>query len=84
MLENRIYVRRCTCICPPVGFLITNVLLLQENLPDLHEHMLENRIETHMYASQWFLTLYTAKFPLSIVFRILDIYLCEVSVSIVV
>ncbi len=29
------------------------------------------------YASQWFLTLFTAKFPLSMVFRILDLFLCE-------
>ena len=54
----------------------------QEYLPDLYQHFQANRIETHMYASQWFLTIYTAKFPLSIVFRILDIYLCEVTQSI--
>ena len=29
------------------------------------------------YASQWFLTLFTAKFPLYMVFRILDLFLCE-------
>lgn len=29
------------------------------------------------YASQWFLTLYTAKFPLYMVFRILDLFLYE-------
>ena len=51
---------------------------MQEYLLDLYQHFQANRIETHMYASQWFLTIYTAKFPLSIVFRILDIYLCEV------
>jgi len=51
---------------------------LQEQLSRLFEHFKENRIETHMFASQWFLTLYTAKFPLSLVFRIVDIYLCEV------
>uniref|UniRef100_A0A915HMU0 Rab-GAP TBC domain-containing protein n=1 Tax=Romanomermis culicivorax TaxID=13658 RepID=A0A915HMU0_ROMCU len=30
-----------------------------------------------MYASQWFLTLFTAKFSLSMVFRIIDLFLCE-------
>ncbi len=30
-----------------------------------------------MYASQWFLTLFTAKFPLYMVFRILDLILSE-------
>lgn len=31
-----------------------------------------------MYASQWFLTLFTAKFPLYMVFHIIDLLLCEV------
>lgn len=31
-----------------------------------------------MYASQWFLTLFTAKFPLCMVFHITDLLLCEV------
>jgi predicted nucleic acid-binding Zn-ribbon protein len=30
-----------------------------------------------MYASQWFLTIYTVKFPLPFVYRIMDIVLCE-------
>lgn len=51
--------------------------LLEEHLSELFQHFQTQRIETHMFASQWFLTLYTAKFPLSIVYRILDLYLCE-------
>lgn len=35
-------------------------------------------LEAHMYASQWFLTLFTAKFPLYMVFHIIDLLLCEV------
>ena len=31
-----------------------------------------------MYASQWFLTIFTAKFPLNVTYQILDMYLCEV------
>ena len=31
-----------------------------------------------MYASQWFLTVFTAKFSLQVVYHIIDIYLCEV------
>ena len=30
-----------------------------------------------MYASQWFLTLFTAKFPLYVVFPILDLFLLD-------
>jgi hypothetical protein len=37
----------------------------------------ENCIENHMYASQWFLTLFTAKFPLFLVFHILDVFLYQ-------
>lgn len=48
-------------------------------MPDLHSHFQYNDIQTHMYASQWFLTLFTAKFPLPMVYRIMDLFLCYVS-----
>ncbi len=51
--------------------------LTREHLPQLYEHFVDLNIEAHMYASQWFLTLYTAKFPLNMVFRILDLFLSE-------
>ncbi|KAL8178073.1 UNVERIFIED_CONTAM: Rab GTPase-activating protein 1-like protein [Gekko kuhli] len=51
--------------------------LMQEQLPDLYSHFLELNLEAHMYASQWFLTLFTAKFPLCMVFHIIDLLLCE-------
>jgi Rab GTPase-activating protein 1 len=50
-------------------------MLIQELLPELHDHFSDLNIETHMFASQWFLTLYTAKFPLHMVFRIIDLFL---------
>jgi hypothetical protein len=34
-------------------------------------------LESHMYASQWFLTLFSAKFPLYMVFHIIDLFLCD-------
>jgi hypothetical protein len=34
-------------------------------------------LAAHMYASQWFLTLFTAKFPLFMVFHIIDLFLSE-------
>lgn len=52
--------------------------LIQDNLPDLYAHFDDLKVECHMYASQWFLTLFTAKFPLYLVFRIMDIFLYEV------
>ncbi|XP_031430808.1 LOW QUALITY PROTEIN: rab GTPase-activating protein 1-like [Clupea harengus] len=51
--------------------------LLQEQLPELWSHFQELNLEAHMYASQWFLTLFTAKFPLCMVFHITDLLLCE-------
>uniref|UniRef100_A0A674DMW5 Rab GTPase-activating protein 1-like n=1 Tax=Salmo trutta TaxID=8032 RepID=A0A674DMW5_SALTR len=52
--------------------------LLQEQLPELWSHFQDLNLEAHMYASQWFLTLFTAKFPLCMVFHITDLLLCEV------
>ena len=52
--------------------------VLQDQLGDLRDHFVELGLEGHMYASQWFLTLFTAKFPLFLVFHILDIFLSEV------
>ena len=51
--------------------------MLQEHVPDLWAHFCELGIESHMFASQWFLTLYTAKFPLYVVFHIIDVFLLK-------
>lgn len=51
--------------------------LIEEHLPDLWNHLVDSCIESHMYASQWFLTLFTAKFPLFLVFHILDVFLYQ-------
>ena len=51
--------------------------LIEANLPDLHVHFQDQGLESHMYASQWFLTVFTAKFPLYLVFRVLDVFLFD-------
>nr|VZH92786.1 unnamed protein product [Spirometra erinaceieuropaei] len=51
--------------------------LLQDQLPDVAKAFEDVGIEAHMFASQWLLTLFTAKFPLNLVFHILDVFLCE-------
>lgn len=51
--------------------------LMKEQLPKLHEHFEIHGVETHMFASQWFLTLFTARFPLYLVFHILDVFLLD-------
>ncbi|EJD02967.1 RabGAP/TBC [Fomitiporia mediterranea MF3/22] len=46
--------------------------LVEELLPVLHVHFLRQGIKSSMYCSQWFLTLFSYRFPLEIVFRIYD------------
>lgn len=51
--------------------------LLKDQMPKLYEHFEQNGVESHMFASQWFLTLFTARFPLYLVFHILDVFLLD-------
>eukprot|EP01103_Thecamoeba_quadrilineata_P016751 TRINITY_DN5692_c0_g1_i1.p1 TRINITY_DN5692_c0_g1~~TRINITY_DN5692_c0_g1_i1.p1 ORF type:complete len:529 (+),score=133.76 TRINITY_DN5692_c0_g1_i1:30-1589(+) len=51
--------------------------LLEDTLPDLAAHLRREQIETHMYGSQWFLTLFSSKFPQPFVYRLFDIFLNE-------
>ncbi|KAH9176308.1 rab-GTPase-TBC domain-containing protein [Lactarius sanguifluus] len=46
--------------------------LVEEILPVLHVHFLRQGVKSSMYCSQWFLTLFSYRFPLDIVFRIFD------------
>lgn len=49
--------------------------LLEDHMPDLYQHFKRINIEPFQYASQWFLTVFTAKFPLNAVFYIMDVFL---------
>lgn len=51
--------------------------LLEEQVPNLYQHFNAISIEPFTYASQWFLTVFTAKFPLNAVFYIMDIFLLD-------
>ncbi|XP_070532502.1 ecotropic viral integration site 5 protein homolog isoform X2 [Ptychodera flava] len=51
--------------------------LIQENLPDLYIHFQTQSFYTSMYASSWFLTLFTTSFSLSLACRIMDIFISE-------
>ena len=51
--------------------------LIEKNMPDLFQHFQNVGLETHMFASQWFLTLFSAKFPLFLVFRVLDVFMLQ-------
>ncbi|ORY02640.1 RabGAP/TBC, partial [Basidiobolus meristosporus CBS 931.73] len=51
--------------------------LLSSILPDLFRHFQEHGINTGMFASQWFLTLFAYSYPLQLVLRIFDIVFAE-------
>ncbi|KAG7188171.1 hypothetical protein KM043_013388 [Ampulex compressa] len=51
--------------------------LIEDQLPELYKHFCDRGVETHMFAAQWFLTLFTARFPLFLVFHILDVFLLQ-------
>ncbi|KAK0485982.1 rab-GTPase-TBC domain-containing protein [Armillaria novae-zelandiae] len=46
--------------------------LVEEILPVLHIHFLRQGVKSSMFCSQWFLTMFSYRFPLDIVFRIYD------------
>ncbi|GIY42432.1 rab GTPase-activating protein 1 [Caerostris extrusa] len=51
--------------------------LMEDQMPGLVSHFDDLGIEVHMFASQWFLTLFTAKFPLITVFYVIDLFLLD-------
>ncbi|WFD35660.1 Oxysterol-binding protein 3 [Malassezia cuniculi] len=51
--------------------------LVEESLPLLHMHLVRRGIKSSMYASQWFMTLFSYRFPLDIVYRVLDAVFAE-------
>ncbi|KAI0930562.1 hypothetical protein AcW1_009218 [Taiwanofungus camphoratus] len=46
--------------------------LLEEFAPVLHIHFLRQGVKSSMYCSQWFLTMFSYRFPMEVVFRIYD------------
>lgn len=55
--------------------------LLSELCPRLDAHFKKHAIQTAMYASQWYLTLFAYSFPLSLVLRIYDLVFAEGAVE---
>jgi ecotropic viral integration site 5 protein len=51
--------------------------LIEEHLPAVHVHLARQGVRSHMYASQWFLTFFAYKFPMSMVLRIVDVVVAE-------
>ncbi|KAI0011652.1 RabGAP/TBC [Xylariaceae sp. FL0662B] len=51
--------------------------LLEDLEPALYCHLHRRGIHSHLYATQWFLTLFAYRFPLQLVLRIYDLILSE-------
>ncbi|KAI3918900.1 hypothetical protein MKW98_017348 [Papaver atlanticum] len=51
--------------------------LVREHLPKLGEHFIEEMINPSMYASQWFITVFSYSFPFNLALRIWDVFLYE-------
>ena len=51
--------------------------LIESHLPDLHMHLQSQAIHTNLFASRWFLTLFTSCVSVSLSSRIMDCFLCE-------
>ncbi|KAJ1380797.1 Rab-GTPase-TBC domain [Sesbania bispinosa] len=51
--------------------------LVREHLPKLGEHFSREMINPSMYASQWFITVFSYSFPFHLALRIWDVFLYE-------
>lgn len=51
--------------------------LLEQKLPLLFNHVMRQGVRSLMYASQWFLTFFSYKFPLDVVLRIFDVIITQ-------
>ncbi|KAL8171571.1 hypothetical protein V2J09_023375 [Rumex salicifolius] len=51
--------------------------LVKEQLPKLGEHLSAEMINPSMYASQWFITVFSYSFPFNLALRIWDVFLYE-------
>ncbi|KAF8822960.1 TBC domain-containing protein [Cardiosporidium cionae] len=51
--------------------------MFKSHMPRLYDHLKRENVETSMYASQWFMTLFSYSFPLDIVVRIFDVFFNE-------
>uniref|UniRef100_A0A6N2LFS0 Rab-GAP TBC domain-containing protein n=1 Tax=Salix viminalis TaxID=40686 RepID=A0A6N2LFS0_SALVM len=51
--------------------------LMKEQMPKLGEHFTQEMINPSMYASQWFITVFSYSFPFHLALRIWDVFLYE-------
>lgn len=54
--------------------------LVLEQMPQLGQHFIEEMINPSMYASQWFITVFSYSFPFHLTLRVWDVFLYEVRI----
>jgi hypothetical protein len=54
--------------------------LVMEHMPKLGQHFVEEMINPSMYASQWFITVFSYSFPFHLTLRVWDVFLYEVRI----
>ena len=52
-------------------------MYVQEQFPELHVHFTSQGFHTSMYASSWFLTIFTTSLSLAVASRIMDMFLMD-------
>ena len=52
-------------------------VVMQVFLPDLHQHLKKNKVPTDIYASNWFITMFSNDLPFDMAPSVLDVYLLE-------
>jgi hypothetical protein len=57
------------------GIFETFDALLQEFLPEVHEHFARMNINSEMFITDWFVTLYSRNLPLESAARVWDLYM---------
>jgi hypothetical protein len=51
--------------------------LMKKFMPKLHDHLLEEMIPPAMYATQWFMTIFSSNIPIELTLRIWDVFFIE-------
>lgn len=51
--------------------------LIERIMPKLHDHMIDQCYTPALYATNWFLTLFSSRMPIELTLRIWDIYFIE-------
>mmetsp|Transcript_45431 Transcript_45431/g.95345 ORF Transcript_45431/g.95345 Transcript_45431/m.95345 type:complete len:729 (+) Transcript_45431:77-2263(+) len=51
--------------------------LISQFLPDLYEHLENEQVNISMFATQWLMTLFTRSFPIKLVAKVWDVFLCD-------